>query len=162
VSCEIIQFSTAARVSPKRCKQERERPPRDEGELSTTCKNSRLRDARKDAWRQAEVICEYWRARRDMESAIWCAQRHDLPEGNNHPTHVPDESWTLLANWRQAIARQLLTPAPTGAAVAWKRAKLRGWDSYLPVKADRVERVIADDIAFLAAHPTKRGKAVQS
>ncbi len=63
MTCEIIQFSTAARVSPKRGKaivraagtsrmsrvdleQEPERPARDDVELSTTCKNSRLRPGR--------------------------------------------------------------------------------------------------------------------
>ena len=67
MSCEIIQFSTAARVSLKRCKsivraagtsrmsrvdleQEPERPVRDDVELSTTCKNSRLRQMRDEAW----------------------------------------------------------------------------------------------------------------
>jgi len=67
--CQIIQFSAAARVSLKRCKsivraagtsmarveldQEPERPARDEGELSATCKNSRLRQARDKAWDRA-------------------------------------------------------------------------------------------------------------
>jgi hypothetical protein len=47
-------------------------------------------------------------------------------------------------------------PAPNVAAVAWKRAKLsRGDFLYLPVKPDRVERAIADDITFLDAHPTR-------
>ena len=31
--------------------------------------------------------------------------------------------------------------------------------SYLPVKPERVERVIADDVAFLAAHPTRRSNS---
>jgi hypothetical protein len=51
------------------------------------------------------------------------------------------------------------TPAPNVAAVAWKRAKFSGRDfSYLPVKPERVERVIADDVAFLDAHPTRTRK----
>jgi hypothetical protein len=62
MSCEIIQFSTAARIPPKRRKpivraadtsrmshveleQEPEQPARDEGELTVTCQNGRLRDA---------------------------------------------------------------------------------------------------------------------
>src|ERR1700680_3309363 len=85
--CQIIQFSTAAHVSPKRCKsivraagtsrmsrveleQEPERPARDEGELTVTCQNRRLRDARREAWREAGTIREYWKARLEMESAI--------------------------------------------------------------------------------------------
>ncbi len=51
-------------------------------------------------------------------------------------------------------------PAPNVAAVAWKRAKFSGSDfRYLPVKPDRIERVIADDEAFLAAHPVRRSNS---
>jgi hypothetical protein len=93
-----------------------------------------------------------------MESAISCAQSHGLPEGNNHPPHNPDERWTLLANWRQAIAQQLLTPAPDTAAVAWKRAALARNDYVIGrnIEKARVERAIADDLAFLAAHPVRQ------
>jgi hypothetical protein len=41
------------------------------------------------------------------------------------------------------------------AAVEWKRAKLHDLRT-IPIKAERVERAIAADEAFLAAHPTKR------
>jgi hypothetical protein len=37
---------------------------------------------------------------------------------------IRDERWTLLTNWRQAIAQQLLTPAPDTAAMALKKAAL--------------------------------------
>ena len=95
----------------------------------------------------------------EMESAISCAQRHGLPEGNNHPAHNPDERWTLLANWRQAIAQQLLTPAPDTAAVAWKKAALAaGQHKFTDVKTERVERAIANDLAFLAAHPVRQSR----
>jgi hypothetical protein len=177
MSCEIIQFSTAARIPPKRRKpivraagasdmsrveieQEPEQPARDEGELTVTCQNGRLRDARREVWREADAIRKYWKARLEMESAIEYVQRHDLPEGNNHPTHNPDERWTLLANWRQAIAQQLLTPAPDTAAVAWKKAALDGGQhEFTDVKTERVERAIADDLAFLAAHPIRRSNS---
>src|SRR5260370_41304419 len=95
MTCEIIQFSTAARVSPKRGKaivraagtsrmsrvdleQEPERPARDDVELSTTCKNSRLRQARKDAWNRACRTTSYWRARLDWHSELGCAQEWGL------------------------------------------------------------------------------------
>jgi hypothetical protein len=52
--------------------------------------------------------------------------------------------------------KQLLTPAADAAAIAWKRAQLAGRDfKQLPAKAERIERVIADDVAFLAAHPVR-------
>jgi hypothetical protein len=95
-----------------------------------------------------------------MESAIARAQSHGLPEGNNHPPHNPDERWTLLANWRQAIAQQLLTPAPDTAAVAWKKAALDGGQhEYTDIKTERIDRAIADDLAFLAAHPIRRSNS---
>jgi hypothetical protein len=173
MSGEIIQFSTS-RVSPKRGKAivraaipgrpsrveiEQVQPGRDEGE-TITLRNKHLRDARREAWREADAIREYWKARLEMESAISCVQRHGLPEGNDHPPHNPDERWALLANWRQAIAQQLLTPAPDTAAVAWKRAALKsGRHKHTDVKTERIERAIADDIAFLTSHPTRRSNS---
>jgi hypothetical protein len=46
------------------------------------------------------------------------------------------------------------------AAITWKRAKLKSRDfPHLPIKRERVERAIADDVAFLAAHPTRAKRA---
>jgi hypothetical protein len=96
MSNNVIAFPEPAALSPKRRKptvrasnsrmsrveleQEPERPACDEGELTVTCQNKRLRDARREVWREAESIREYWKARLEMESAISCAQRHELPE----------------------------------------------------------------------------------
>jgi len=68
---------------------------------------------------------------------------------------------------------QLLTPAPDLRAVTWKQSVVDR-DDYVfwgarggpaeagrYVKKERVERAIADDRAFLAAHPVRRSKAVQ-
>jgi hypothetical protein len=93
-----------------------------------------------------------------MEGAI--ARVQDLPEGNNHPPHNPDDRWRLLANFRQALVQQLLTPAPTAAAVNWKKAAFAGGQhKYTDVKVERIERAIADDLAFLAAHPVRRSNS---
>jgi hypothetical protein len=55
-------------------------------------------------------------------------------------------------------AKRLLTPAPTLADVAWKRAKIKSDEfDQLPITLARAEQAIADDLAFLAAHPTRRG-----
>jgi hypothetical protein len=63
----------------------------------------------------------------------------------------------LVEKWREAVAKQLLTPAPDLGAITWKRAKLKSGDfDHLPVKEPRVEQAIADDEAFLAAHPTRK------
>ncbi len=179
MSCEIIQFSTAARISPKRGKAivkaagisdmppvefeqdfdtgnpVSKRPARDGGE-SITLRNKHLRDARKDAWRKADSIRSYWRARLKLDAAISCAQNHGAAEGDAHPPHNLDDRWTILANYRQAIAQQLLTPAPDTAAVAWKKAALAGGQhQYTDIKTERVERAIAKDEAFLTSHPTR-------
>jgi len=166
VSCEIIQFSTAARVSPKRCKsviraggtdQEPERPARDDVELSTTCKNSRLRQARGKAWNRASQTTSYWRARLDWHRELYSAQEWGLADSGSFPPAADENRYSLVERWREAVVKQLLTPAPNVAAVAWKRAKHSGRDfSYLPVEPERVERVIADDEAFLAAHPVRQ------
>jgi hypothetical protein len=119
-----FKWHTLAAAIPANGRQPAERPARDNGELTVTCQNRRLRGARREVWREADTIRGYWKARTEMENAISRAQSHGLPEGNNHPPHDPDERWTLLTNWRQAIAQQLLTPAPDTAAVAWKKAAL--------------------------------------
>jgi hypothetical protein len=127
--------------------------------LSATGENERLRKERREAWREVDAIREYWKARLEMESAIGRAQIHGLPEGDNHPPHNPDERMALLANWRQAIAQQLLTPAPDSGAIAWKKAALaRCEHEYTGIKTERLERAIADDLAFLAAHPVRQSR----
>ena len=51
-------------------------------------------------------------------------------------------------------------PAPTLAAVAWKRAKIKSNEfKLLPISLVRAERAIADDLAFLAAHPVRRSNS---
>src|SRR5256886_3540745 len=48
------------------------------------------------------------------------------------------------------------SPAPDVAAIAWKRAALKsGQHEHTDVKTERVERAIADDVAFLTSHPTR-------
>jgi hypothetical protein len=174
VSCEIIQFSAIAGLSKKDRKQiaraailgrpsrveiEQVQPGRDEGE-TITLRNKHLRDARKDAWCKANSIRSYWHARLKFEDAISWAQTQGVAEGDAHPPHDHDERSTILANYRQALAQQLLTPAPDTAAIAWKKAaKAGGQHEYTGVKTERIERAIADDLAFLDAHPTRRSNS---
>jgi hypothetical protein len=134
----------------------RERP---QDGISETLKNKNLRDARKRQWSRAEATREYWRACLDMESAISIAQSRGLPEGANHLPHNPDDRWTILAKWRLAVAAQLLALAPDTRAIAWKKAALAGGQHrFTDVKSERIERAIADDAAWLAAHPTRAKK----
>jgi hypothetical protein len=85
-----------------------------------------------------------------------------LPEGHNHPPYDPSERWTALTNYREALVKQLLTPAWDIASVNWKRAVLARDDYVFKsgcVKKERVERIIAEDVVWLAAHPTRAKKA---
>jgi hypothetical protein len=129
--------------------------------LSETCRNGLLRAERDEVWRRADAIRDYWNACLKMEAAI--ARVQDLPERNNHPPHDPYQRFGMLKNYRQAIVQQLLTPAPTAAAVIWKKAAFAaGQHKYTDVKAERIERAIADDLAFFAAHPVRRSNGSNS
>ncbi|MGB7225900.1 MAG: hypothetical protein WBD49_25780 [Bradyrhizobium sp.] len=58
---------------------------------------------------------------------------------------------------------QLLTPAPDTGAITWKRATFEaGQHRFTDTKPERIERAIADDEAWLAAHPTKRTGNVEA
>lgn len=106
----------------------------------------------------AERAVNYWKARRDLQCAVACAQTVGIAEGQLQPPTDHDEHWDLVKKWRAALARQLLTPAPDLAAVRWKQAFLNSSEAvHNGVKTSQVERSIADDIAFLAAHPFRKG-----
>ena len=63
----------------------------------------------------------------------------------------------MVKRWREAMARQLLTPAPDVGSVTWKKMVLAGRQlRYTDMKPERVERAIAEDLAFLAAHPVRQ------
>ena|ERR1019366_1649678 len=183
MTANIIEFkrATAHRLSSVRT--ERAEPytaqadDRDMPEtLSPTLKNSRIRKKRKDAWREADAVTGYWRARLDFSNAIGRVQRHDAPVGRDHPAVTQDHHWPLIKSFRKALVEQLLTPAPDLAAVSWKKAKLAGGQHrYVDcadlrsalagaqvTKAEQlgrlIERAIADDETFLASHPTRRSK----
>jgi hypothetical protein len=124
--------------------------------ITTTDKNRRLRQRRREAWRIADVTRGYWRARLDFERAIEFVQSWELPEGRLYPAYDQGKDWQVLASWREAVVKQLLTPAPDIAAVNWKKATFaRGQHRYTDVDPKRIERAIKDDLAFLAAHPTR-------
>jgi hypothetical protein len=174
MTANIIDFksATARRVSSART--ERAEPSSET--LSPTCKNSRLRKKRKDAWRKADAVTHYWRARLNLNTAISIVQLHDVPEGRDHHA-ATDDHWSLVQRFRKARVEQLLTPAPTLADVSWKKVQLaQGKHRYVDcadlrsalaggehVKSAEqlgrlIERAIADDEAFLASHPTRRPK----
>ena len=179
MSCEIIQLSTAVRsgrpVSDKQAtaavtaigeraltprQRRREGKPELPPPATETAKNARIRTERRDAWWRACRVSEYWRARVDWCNALGTAQLWGIADSVSLPSAKNENLHGLVDVWRDAVVKQLLTPAPDGGAVAWKRAQLAGRDySHLPTTAERIERAIADDVAFLAAHPTRRSNS---
>jgi hypothetical protein len=83
------------------------------------------------------------------------------PEGRFHPSDPEErDRISMVQSWRAALVKQLLTPAWDAASVKWKQAALAGGQhEYTDIKTERIERAIDDDVAFLAAHPTRRSNS---
>lgn len=124
---------------------------------SSIAKNEDLRRDRREAWRAADALSNYWRAALDFSDATARAQHHDLKAARGHAKISHEGRWVILQAYREAIGKHLLTPAPDMAAVTWKRKQLG--KAYLDVKKEQVEKSIAADIAFLDAHPTRNSRA---
>lgn len=125
--------------------------------LTESCRNHRARLKRRDVWWQAERTTSYWRARREWSSVLRTAQQRGIGDADHFPQVVPGEEWDLVERWRTALVKQMLTPAPDLAAVAWKRARLTSehWE-YCDVKPERLQQAIDADAEWLAAHPSKK------
>jgi hypothetical protein len=126
---------------------------------TATGKNHRLRQQRRGDWCRADAVREYWKAAREMDSAIHRVQQHELPEGDQHQPLAPGSLWPIIAKYRAAIIAQLLTPAPTALEITWKRAVFKHGDhEHTDIKPERIERAIADDVEFLKAHPVRQSR----
>jgi hypothetical protein len=178
VGCEIIQISAFTRparpvsdnhppaeattigsrlLTPRQ--RRREGKPELPPPATETAKNARIRTERRDAWWLAERVADYWHARFKWRHELETAQRYGIGDSGSFPP-APACPFEAVDTWREAVAKQLLTPAPTLAAVAWKRAKIKSDEfNRLPITLARAEQAIADDLAFLAAHPTRRSNS---
>jgi hypothetical protein len=88
-------------------------------------------------------------------------QEMGLPEGNSHPAPGDRMEWVRL--WREALVCQFLLPAPRNDCVAWKKSRLAiGEIERAGMTRERAQNVIDGDIAFLAAHPTKKSKPMST
>jgi hypothetical protein len=127
--------------------------------LTETAKNGRLREKRNRIWRKAEAATRYWRVRMDFGHAVSIAQREEIPEAAYHPV-VDSKDLRLVDRYREGLVKQLLTPAPDLRAVTWKQAALaQGQYRYVGVSDQRIEHAIAEDLAFLAAHPIRHNNS---
>jgi hypothetical protein len=153
MTAEIIDFTTRHRTPSAD-----DAPRKTTGAATATAKNSRLRSARREAWRRAEALMNYWHALLKFTDAASIAKRHGLKEARACPEAGDETRLQILDSYRDAWGKLLLTPAPDVARVNWKRQQTRR--PYCGIKKELVEKAIADDIAFLDAHPAR--KAVQS
>jgi len=78
-----------------------------------------------------------------------------VTEARAHTVASQDERFSIIDSWREALGKQLLTPAPDAVTVNWKRQHLS--EVHRPEK-ELAEKAIADDIAFLNAHPTRNSR----
>jgi hypothetical protein len=81
--------------------------------------NSILRQSRRDAWLKADGETTYWRALVDLAHGAEAFQRR----GGTVPYLPPLRRELLVPMYREAEARQIITPAYLSADVAWKRRK---------------------------------------
>ncbi len=134
-----------------------------ETKSSDTAENFRLRQDRYYDWRTAASTMDYWRAAMKMKSAISCVQNYGTPEGDTHDFVTDETHGMLVTKWRAAWACLMLTPAPNGRELNWKRDQIKGkkW-KYNGRSAARIERAIAADVEWLAAHPVRGRKAKPS
>jgi len=128
--------------------------------LTETCKNQRLRNARREVWRDASTMTSYWRARLDWHSALGFAQGRGIADADRFSPgrqRKPDVARRYMA----CGARETAAHASAGYwGSCLEAAQLRAENyRYSDVKPERIERAIADDVAFLEAHPTRRSIA---
>jgi hypothetical protein len=100
-------------------------------------------------WHDARRRTDVLRAYLDFVSA--CYIDNDLSKSllGSWASFDQDQHFAAVDAWREAVAQQLMIPAPAREALDWKRRQdLR----YLPVNPEEVARVIAADAAYLAEY----------
>lgn len=108
------------------------------------------RDARYEAWGKAGARACFWKAMQDLDHALFVAQREKMPEALQYdPVELGSASWHATRHaYQDATDRQLLTPAPNMGCVRWKQGQ-----KFSRLAPDRIERAIADDLAWLKRYP---------
>jgi hypothetical protein len=124
--------------------------------LFDTHYNSIARLARRDAWYRAQTETQFFEALLQYVRAAKSYCKH-VKQIEELKTYSGADEYDILRQKRAAVARQILTPAPSKTEVAWKRKA--ALDKYLPINPEDIDAAIAADEAFFAAHPTKRIKS---
>jgi hypothetical protein len=154
------EFARKSRASKNGAPEGRASQTAADASLSVTAGNGRLRKERQEIWRMAEATTRYWRLRLDFEDAVSWAQQIEVPEGSFHPIVEPNFRYPMVGKYRAALVKQLLTPAWDAASVKWKQDTFaRGQHKHTDANPKKIEKAIADDLAWLAAHPTRRSNS---
>jgi hypothetical protein len=151
MSAEIINFTANQRVH-----RADELPRRRPAALSATAKNQRLRNERWEVWNEAAAATRDWHALLLLTTELLIAKNNGHTYRTRPLNLNGEDRRAVLDSYRDARGRQLLTPAATMAAVDWKRRHL---NKFTGVDKEALAKIIAEDIAFLDAHPTKRARA---
>jgi hypothetical protein len=121
--------------------------------------NSRLRAERRAAWKRAEIAMQYLERLHDF--VTWCeiAQARGVAEALKNQPLKDSDRMTAAEKLHEATRVLLLTPAPDRAALNLKICRLRrgGLFALGNASPDQVKRAIAEDEAFLAVHPARKG-----
>lgn len=127
--------------------------PLPDHELVDTALNRAERDTRATAWSDARFTTDYWFAEMQCAWATATYAKRVINDSDKEKASI-DDAVKFTREWRQAVGRQLLTPAPSKVDVAWKRRHAD--DKFLSVSRNEIQAAIASDEAFLSAHPIRR------
>lgn len=124
-------------------------------ELVDIAYNQAIRKTRLDAWRAARAETEMFHslAKYHWAESDYFKYRKGDPERERLSIN---RSWAYSETCRDATCRQMRTPAPDPAAVAWK--KQRAEYAAFTMPREEIDELIAADEAFLAAHPVSARK----
>jgi hypothetical protein len=155
-AAQVIQFDARRReiASPPSscCKTD----------LAAFRKRAALRRRDPDRWERWRDADRHTRIRRAcLDFVSECNVDHDTTKsllGSWASSFNESHRWGCVCAWREAVAQQLLTPAPTRKALNWKRRQKL---TYLPVRGEDVERAIAADEAYLAPYVRGRREKTQ-
>lgn len=118
-----------------------------------------MRRDRKERWQRAELIWKF--LERQHAFVTWCeiAQVRGVAEALQLKPLTDDDRKACADKLHEATRGLLLTPAPDKAALNWKGYRLMRGGIWLGnASPDEVKRAIAEDEAYLAANPPRRGR----
>ena len=82
----------------------------------------------------------------NFDDAVSWAQMYAAPEGLSHSDVDTADRNSMVASWRAAVVRQLLTPAWDANSVIWKQTTFaKGQHKHMDANPKKIERAIAED-----------------